>query len=69
MVRFAIIEVNQNLTIAQVAPGQLPEDTARQERGYLIDPDTYRSYDQAREALFKIQPKSTASMDQTALPV
>ncbi|WDI43902.1 hypothetical protein [Bremerella sp. P1] len=58
MVRFAIIEVNQSLTIAQVTPGQLPEDTARQERGYLIDPSTYRSYDQAREALFKMLPEN-----------
>ncbi|MBA2112972.1 hypothetical protein [Bremerella alba] len=68
MVRFAILEVNQNLTIAQVTPGQLPEDTARQERGYLIDPDTYRSYEQAREALFKITRTTSASMDHPTLP-
>ncbi|GAA4428131.1 MULTISPECIES: hypothetical protein [Bremerella] len=54
MVRFAIIEVNRTLTIAQVTPGQLPEDTAREERGYLVDPGTYRSYDQARAVLNKI---------------
>ncbi|MEW4564910.1 hypothetical protein AB1K70_20460 [Bremerella sp. JC770] len=57
MVRFAIIEVNQNLTIAQVTPGQLPEDTAREERGHLIDPVTYRSYDQAHQALAKMLPE------------
>lgn len=67
MVRFAIIEVNQNLTIAQVTPGQLPEDTARQERGYLIDPATYRSYDQAREALSKMLRNSPESMDVSVL--
>jgi len=67
MVRFAIIEVNENLTIAQVTPGQLPEDTARQERGHLVDPYTYRSYDQAREALFKMQPNGIASLDEAAL--
>ncbi|MFN3153114.1 hypothetical protein [Bremerella sp.] len=68
MVRFAIIEVNQSLTIAQVTPGQLPEDTARQERGYLIDPATYRSYDQARAALFKMQRRDHENVDQTVLP-
>jgi len=57
MVRFAIIEVNQTLTIAQVTPGHLPEDTARQERGHLIDPATYRSYDLAQEAMFKMLPQ------------
>lgn len=67
MVRFAIIEVNQSLTIAQVTPGQLPEDTARQERGYLIDPATYRSYDQAREALFKMLRTSPASAEESVL--
>lgn len=67
MVRFAIIEVNQSLTIAQVTPGQLPEDTARQERGYLIDPATYRSYDQACAALFKMQRRDHENVDQTVL--
>ena len=38
----------------KVTPGQLPEDTAREERGYLVDPGTYRSYDQARAVLNKI---------------
>ena len=54
MVRFAIIEVNRTLTVAQVAPGQLPEDTAREERGYLIDSGTYRSYDQAQAVINRI---------------
>ncbi len=67
MVRFAIIEVNQSLTIAQVTPGHLPEDTARQERGYLIDPATYRSYDQAREALSKMLHNSPEQVEESVL--
>lgn len=55
MARFAIIEVNDSLTIAQVTPGQLPEDTARQERGALVDPFIYRSYDHACEVLHGMQ--------------
>ncbi|MBI1247879.1 hypothetical protein GC197_08510 [bacterium] len=66
MVRFAIIEVNRTLTIAQVAPGQLPEDTAREERGYLIDPGTYRSYDQAQEVVNRILRLDDSEVNQAA---
>lgn len=55
MARFAILEVNDTLKIAQVTPGQLPEDTARQERGSLVDPFIYRSYDHATEVLHGMQ--------------
>ncbi len=69
MVRFAIIEVNQNLTIAQVPPGQLPEDMAREERGYLVDPSTYRSYDLAEKALVKMLSPRRAEIDQPVTPI
>ncbi len=66
MARFAIIEVNDSLTIAQVTPGQLPEDTARQERGALVDPMIYRSYDQACEVLYGMQRRDAERLGEHA---
>ena len=47
---FAIIEVEDGLTIVQVAPGQSPEDAALAEGGVLVDPGPYDSYEEASEA-------------------
>ena len=52
---FAIIEVEDGLTIMQVAPGQSPDDAALAEGGELIDPGPYDSYEEANEALDQLE--------------
>ena len=52
---FAIIEVEDGLTVIQVAPGQTPENAALAEGGALIDPGPYDSYEEANEALDQLE--------------
>ncbi len=51
MISFAVIEVEDGLTIIEVAPGQSPTDAAAAEGGVLVDPGPYESYEDAMEAL------------------
>lgn len=55
MIYFAIIEVEDGLTIAEVHPGQSPEDAAALHAGTLVDPGPYASYDEASEALLALE--------------
>ena len=48
---FAIIEVEDGLTIAAVDPGTSPEEAALRYHGVLIDPGPYKSYEDAYDAL------------------
>jgi hypothetical protein len=48
---FAIIEVDDGLTIVQVMLGQSPEDAALAEGGVLVDPGPYDSFEEANDAL------------------
>ncbi len=51
MVSFAVIEIDDGLTIVEVMPGQSPEDAALCEGGVLIDPGPYHSYEAASDAM------------------
>ena len=55
MVYFAIIELEDGLTIVEVKPHQTPEDAALKEGGTLIDPGPYPSYDDALDALAELE--------------
>jgi hypothetical protein len=55
MAHFAIIEVDDGLTIVEVAPGQKPEDAAVQQGGTLVDPGPFPSYEEANDALIDLQ--------------
>jgi hypothetical protein len=55
MVTFAIIELDDGLTIATVQPGQTPEEAAAIERGALIDATAYESYEDAYDALCELE--------------
>ncbi|MGN6544375.1 MAG: hypothetical protein ACTHK7_04960 [Aureliella sp.] len=55
MVSFAVIEVDDGLTIVEVLPGQTPEEAAASQRGTLVDPGPYRSYEDANDALVALQ--------------
>jgi hypothetical protein len=55
MVAFAIIELEDGLTIVEVQSGQTPEDAAASHGGVLIDPGPYSSYEEANDALVDLQ--------------
>jgi hypothetical protein len=55
MLSFAIIEVEDGLTIVEVQPDQNPEDVAIQHGGTLIDAGPYTTYEEANDALLDLQ--------------
>jgi hypothetical protein len=55
MIRFAIIELNDGLTIATVQPGQSLEEVAVSQGGTLADPEPYVSYEDAYDALCELE--------------
>jgi hypothetical protein len=55
MTQFAIIEVDDGLTIVELTPGQKPEDVALREGGTLVDPGPYSSYEDACDALAELE--------------
>ncbi|MGV3484399.1 MAG: hypothetical protein ACO1RT_08275 [Planctomycetaceae bacterium] len=55
MVSFAVIEVDDGLTIVQVMPGQTAVDAAVKEGGILVDPGPYTTYEEASSALDRLE--------------
>ena len=55
MISFAIAEIDDGLTIIEVAPGQSPEDAALSEGGELVDPGPYNTYEEATDALDQLE--------------
>jgi hypothetical protein len=55
MVQFAIIEVDDGLTVIELKPGEKPEDAAARQSGALVDPGPYASYEEAEDALIELQ--------------
>ena len=55
MTQFAIIEVDDGLTVVELKPGQKPEDAALREGGTLVDPGPYSSYEDAFDALTELE--------------
>jgi hypothetical protein len=57
---FAIIELEDGLTIVEVKPHETPEDAALREDGTLVDPGPYSSYDDAVDALAELETEDEA---------
>jgi hypothetical protein len=55
MIRFAIIEMPDGLTVKELLPGQSPEDAAASQGGVLIDPGPFASYEEANDALVALE--------------
>ena len=53
--QFAIIEVDDGLTIVELTPGQKPEEAALREGGTLIDPGPYSTYEDAYDAMVELE--------------
>lgn len=58
MINFAVIEVEDGLTIVEVPAGQSPEDAAAAEGGTLVDPGPYHTYEEASDALDQLEMES-----------
>ena len=55
MSSFAVVEIDDGLTIIEVLPGQSPEDAAISEGGILVDPGPFRTYEEASDALDQLE--------------
>jgi hypothetical protein len=55
MIRFAIIELEDGLTVATVQPGQSLEEAAICQGGTLADPEPYATYEDAYDALCELE--------------
>lgn len=51
MSRFAIVEVDHGLTVAEVKAHETPEDAALRMGGIVIDPGPFTGYEEACDAL------------------
>jgi hypothetical protein len=55
MIRFAIVELPDGMTVVEVQPGQQPEDAAIAQGGTLVDTNLYPSYDEAYDAMVELK--------------
>lgn len=55
MATYAIIELEDGLTIATVEPGQTPEAAAEGQGGVLVDPGPFDSYEDAYDAMLNLE--------------
>jgi hypothetical protein len=55
MISFAIIELDDGLTVVEVPRGQNPENVAASLGGILVDPGPYSSYEEACDVLDDLQ--------------
>lgn len=55
MPSFAIIELEDGLTVVALEPGQEPEDAAASRGGVLVDPGPYVTYEDACDALAELE--------------
>ena len=55
MASFAVIEVDDGLTIVEVLPGESAVDAAVKGGGILVDPGPYQSYEEASSALDRLE--------------
>jgi len=55
MIDFAIIELEDGLTVVELPAGQSPEDVALSHGGTLVDPGPYPSFEEASDARMDLQ--------------
>jgi hypothetical protein len=55
MTKYIIVEVDEGLTIAQVAENLTPIEAAESCGGQLIDPGPYESYEDAYDAMMALE--------------
>ena len=55
MVNFAIIEIDDGLTVIELRADEQPEVTATREGGVLVDPGPYALYEEACDAISNLE--------------
>jgi hypothetical protein len=55
MVLFAIIELEDGLSVAEIQPGQTAEEAASEQHGILVDAGPYATYEEAYDALCELE--------------
>ena len=55
MVHYALIEVDDGYTVVQFDNGESAEEAATREGGVLVDPGPYLNFEEAYEALDRLQ--------------
>jgi hypothetical protein len=58
MISFAVIAIEDGLTIVEIPAGESPEDAATSEGGVLVDPGPYHTYEEANDALDQLEIES-----------
>ncbi len=58
---FAIVELDDGLTVVQVYTGQSPEEAAARDHGLLIDPGPYHTYEEACDAMAELESNNEES--------
>jgi hypothetical protein len=54
MSQFAIIEVDDGLTVAELQPGAMLDDVALEQGGFVVDPGPYLTYEDAYDAMLSL---------------
>lgn len=55
MVTFAIMELEDGLTVLEIEAGQSAEDAAAKQGGMLVDPGPFATYDEACDAMLELE--------------
>jgi hypothetical protein len=55
MTEFAVIEVEDGLTVVELPPGENPEVTAANHGGTLVDPGPFATYEDACDAMIELK--------------
>jgi hypothetical protein len=53
--QFAIIEIDDGLSIVELQPGQPPEEVAAKQHGILVDAGPFATYEDACDALTELE--------------
>lgn len=54
MLQFAIIEVDDGLTVAEFPLGRRPDEVAARRGGTVVDPGPYKTYEDAYDAMLAL---------------
>jgi hypothetical protein len=55
MTRYAIIETDEGMTVTELPPGAMAEDTATEHGGVVVDPGPYATFEDAYDAMLALQ--------------
>jgi hypothetical protein len=60
---FAIIEIDDGLSIVELQPGQPPEEVVAQQHGILVDEGPFPTYEDACDALTELEGEGEEDRD------